>query len=136
MKKAQVSFEYLIIMGFVTFVIIGVLGVSFLYSAGIKDRLKVIQIENFGNKITTSAETVFHSGEPSKITISTYLPENVEKVEIIENNVVITFELSSGKSKVAFSSKVPIQGTISSYSGIKNLKIEAFADRAQISELS
>ncbi len=132
-RKAQVSFEYIVIMGFVTFVIIGILGVSLIYSNSIKDRIKIIQINNFGNKIVSSAESVFYSGEPSKITIKAYLPENVISIEILENTLFISFHLNSGLTKIGFSSEVQMVGSLTSSSGLKNIKIEAEDENVVIS---
>ncbi|MFA5174470.1 MAG: hypothetical protein WC438_04790 [Candidatus Pacearchaeota archaeon] len=134
-KKSQVSIEYIIIMGFVTIVIIGLLGIAFVYSGSIKDRLKMTQINNFGNKIISTAESVFYYGEPSKATISVYLPENVEQIEISENTLFITYQGSSGIDKIAFSSEVPIEGTLNSISGVKKIEIIAEESRATISQV-
>ncbi len=132
-QRAQVSFEYIVIMGFVTFIIIGILGVSFLYSNSIKDRIKMIQVNNFGNKVVSSAESVFYAGEPSKITIKGYLPEGVEEVDIQDDYIFISIQLSSGFTKISFSSEVPIQGSITNSPGVKNVEIEAQEDVVVIS---
>ena len=64
-KRAQSSMELLILMGFLTFVIVGIMGVGYFYSNTINDRIKSNEINNFAIKITSTAETVFYSGEPS-----------------------------------------------------------------------
>jgi len=131
-KKAQVSFEYIVIMGFVTIVIIMILGISLIYSSGIKDRIKMIQVNNFGNKIVSSAESVFYSGEPSKITIKTYLPENIETIVISNNNIIISLYLSTGFTKIAFQSEVPIEGIITPSYGLKNVEISSDENKINI----
>ncbi len=129
-KKAQVSIEYLIIVGFVVAVLIGILAIAFFYSGTIKDRIKMTQINNFANKIISTSESVFYAGEPSRATISAYLPENVKEIEIIENSLVLTFQASSGLNKVSFLSQVPISGAIDSNPGLK--KIRAVAEETQV----
>ena len=129
---AQISMEYIIILGFVMFVIIGILGVAFFYSGSIKDRVKVTQIGNFANKIVSSAESVYYYGEPSKATISVYLPDGVKDITITENSIFITTQLSSGLEKSAFSSKVPIEGDITTTSGIKNIVVNAVGNKTMI----
>lgn len=137
-KKAQSSMEFLILMGFLTFVIIGILTIGYFYSGTINDNIKSGQISNFANKIISTSETVFYAGEPSKATISVHLPENVEDIEIVDNNIVITYRLTSGENKVSFSSNVPIAENISaelsSGSGLKNLIIIANLTHAVISQ--
>ncbi|MFH1521741.1 MAG: hypothetical protein ABIF18_02165 [archaeon] len=128
-KKAQSSMEFLILIGFLTFVIIGILSIGYFYSGTINDRIKSNQVHSFANKIISTSETVFYAGEPSKATISAHLPENIQDIEIIDNTLVITYRLTTGENKISFPSNVPIvEGTgaeISSGSGLKNLIIIA-----------
>jgi len=136
-KKAQISFEYLIIMGFLTFVIIGILSVAFFYSNGIKDRIKVSQMNNFANKIISTSESVFYAGYPSKATINCYLPEGVKEVYIPPTNdtLIISIELSSGLTRTAFSSNVPISGSLTTNHGLKKIEIKAEEDKVVISQV-
>ena len=132
-KTAQVSMEYLIIVGFVTFVVICILGIALIYSGAIKDRIKMTQLNNFANKIISTSESVFYAGAPSKATISVYLPENVYEILISENSLIISIQTSTGKDKTAFSSSVPISGSIDTSSGLKKIKIEAEENNIVIS---
>lgn len=137
-KRAQSSMEFLILTGFLTFVIIGILGIGYFYSGTINDRIKSGQIASFANKITSTSETVFYAGEPSKATISAHLPEGVEEIEFINNTIIITYHLTSGENKIGFSSSVPISenpaSQISSNSGIKNIVIVANSTHSVISQ--
>ena len=111
-QKSQISFEYLIIMGFVTFVIIGILAVALFYSGSIKDRIKITQMANCANKIISSAESVFYAGNPSKATITCYLPEGIQKPIIIDEGdgkeLIFTLQTSTGKSTTSFASNVKL----------------------------
>ncbi|MCK5449918.1 hypothetical protein KAI32_03560 [Candidatus Pacearchaeota archaeon] len=137
-KKAQSSMEFLILISFLTFVIIGILGIGYFYSGTINDRIKSSQIDSFANKIISTSETVFYAGEPSKATISARLPDGIQDIEIIDNAVVITYYLTTGQNKISFSSNVPIAENpttnLSSSSGIKNLIIVANSTHAVISQ--
>ena len=137
-KTAQSSMEFLILMGFLTFVIIGILGIGYFYSGTINDRIKSTQISNFVNKIVSTSEIVFYSGEPSKATISVHLPEGISDIEIINDTIIITYHLMSGQNKVSFSSKVPIieipAKEITASSGLKILVITANQTHALIEE--
>ena len=137
-KTAQSSMEFLILMGFLTFVIIGILGIGYFYSGTINDRIKSTQISNFVNKVTSTSEIVFYSGEPSKATISVHLPEGISDVEIINDTIIVTYHLTSGQNKVSFSSDVPIieipTKEISIGSGLKILTITANQTHALIEE--
>ena len=133
-KKAQAGIEYMIIVGFVTFAIMSVLVLAMLYSGQIRDKVKVNQVESFATQLINSAESVFFAGEPSKTTISLYLPEDVTNITINSNQMVITITTSSGENVRAFESKVPIQGTITISEGIKRLTLEATENYLLISQ--
>ncbi len=137
-KRAQSSMELLILMGFLTFVIIPILGIGYFYSNTINDRIKSNQINNFATKIISTSETVFYAGEPSKSTISAHLPNSVQAIEIANNTIIITYSLATGENKAAFPSNVPIQEDpskiITTTSGIKNIQIVANQTHAIISQ--
>jgi len=132
--KAQISIEYLIVVGFVTFVIIGVLGIAIIYSGSVKDKIKFNQLTSFANKLISSSESVFYRGEPSKATISAYLPEGVESIEIYPNDILIKIRTSSGKNRISFSSDVSLSGEITSSPGLKKIIITAQENNVLISQ--
>lgn len=133
-KKSQVSVEYITIVGFVTFVLISLLLLAFSYSSLSKDQMKYIQTEVYAKKIISSAETVYYSGAPSKTTITSYVPEGISSIELIENHVVFTFATANGPVKNAYLSNVPITGNLSSSYGLKKIRLEAVSDYVRISE--
>lgn len=124
-KRGQIGFEYLVIMGFVTFVIVGILSSAFLYSGTIKDQIKINQIENCANKITSSSESIFYAGYPSRATTSCYMPDNILETEILEDTIFITIQTHQGQMKRGYTSNVPISGTISLNHGINKIQIIA-----------
>ncbi len=132
-QKAQVGVEYMIIVGFVTFAIMSILVLAMSYSGQVKDKVKLNQVESFANQLLNSAESVFFAGEPSKTTISLYLPDGVKEINITSSYIFISVLTSSGENKRIFKSKVPIQGTISTGEGIKKLTLEATNDYLLIS---
>ena len=137
-KRGQISFEYMIVIGFVTFVIVGILALAFVYSGGIKDSVKTTQIQNCMNKIISASETVYYSGYPSKSTIKCYLPDNVNDISIRGNALYINFQTSSGINSVSYPSEVPINstsvsGSLGKVQGLRKIKIEAFDGNATIS---
>ena len=137
-KKSQVSIEYLIIIGFVTFTIIGILAIAFFYSGAIKDKIKTVHIGNYANKIVSTSESVFYAGKPSKATITTYLPDGIKSIEISGNELVITFQTSSGTNKITYLSNVPLSqgaGALSTTQGLKKIEITAQSDWAEISQI-
>jgi len=138
--KSQISFEYLIIMGFITFVIIGILGIAIFYSGSIRDKIKVTQMANCANKIISTAESVFYAGKPSRATINCYLPEGIQSIEIDtdiithKSDLIFTLQTSTGKTVTDFTSNVELAGNIQATPGLKKIKLDAEEDNVKISQ--
>jgi len=132
-KRGQISMEYMIVAGFVIFIVLGILGVALFYSNSIKDGITIYNLNNFGQKVSSSAESVFYAGYPSQATITAYLPEGIQSLSIQENSIVAHINTSSGESIIAYSSEVPISGTLSATGGIKTIKLSAGTDQVTIS---
>lgn len=131
-KRGQISMEYLIVVSFVVFVVIVLVGVAVFYTSGARDRLKSNQLANFANKLVTSAESVYFAGEPSRVTITAHMPEGVTNLAIADNSFVFTFETSGGTNVIAYSSDAPLNAgiSISTNEGVKRLRIEASSDNS------
>ena len=125
MKNAQISTEYLIVVGFVTFLVFTIFSISIIYSNTVKDRIILDQSESFAKQLINSAESVFFAGEPSKATINLYLPQKVSSIEINGTDVIISVSTGSGENKRAYESAVPLQGEISVSEGTKRLTLTA-----------
>ena len=135
-KRGQISLEYLIVVAFVVFVVILLLGLAIFYTATAQDNVALNQLTNFANKIINSAETVYYAGEPSKLTITAYLPEGIKSSEIISNNLVFNITTSAGTSRIAFPSTVPIDpaSTFSISEGLKRLEVVATVSNVRITQ--
>ena len=134
MKRGQISTEYLIVIGFVTFLVLGILGVAFFYTSITNDQIRVSQVSNFANKIISSAESVFYAGEPSKLTLTGYLPIGITRFEIMGGEIVVSMSTSSGVSTMSFTSNVPLSGNISSIDGVKRVEVIAQQNEVLINE--
>jgi len=133
-NRGQISTEYLIVVAFISFSIISILVVSLFYLGIIQDKLKLNNLESFVNKIISSAESTFYSGQPSKITINAYLPSGIESIEILNKEIVFNVSTSSGLNIISFSSDVPLSGNLTNNEGLKIIKITAESDKVVILE--
>lgn len=134
MKRGQISTEYLIVVSFIVFVVLGILAVSFVYTSKIRDTIKFSQIERMSDRIISSAETIFYAGEPSKTKMTIYIPEGIQEIEITSNEIIFTIITSSGQNVISYNSNVPLEGSLSSAKGTKVISLEAQEDRVIISE--
>lgn len=135
-KRGQAGTEYLIIVAFVTFAVMAIIAIAVGVSNTTKDKLKVNQIESFMAQLINAAESVFFSGEPSKTTTSLYLPDGVTNITIYSDSILVKYLSYNGESVRVFSSRVPLNGTISSTEGTKRLLLQARADFVQITPVS
>lgn len=133
-KKGQISAEYLIVVGFITFLVLTILAAGLFYSSQISDRIKLNQMNNFANKVISSSESIFFAGEPSKATINAYLPSGVEALDIYDKEIVFNISTSSGITVISYPSNVPLSGLLSNSEGVKVIHITALSDKAVISE--
>jgi hypothetical protein len=134
-KRGQISVEYLIIVGFVIFLVISILGVSIYYAYSVRDSIKENQLSGFADKVISNAEAVSFAGEPSQVTITAFLPEGVQELCILEDGdrffLKIDIQTSSGLSVIAFPSDVDLSpvncagGGFSTSSGTKKFTITA-----------
>ncbi|MGV8142709.1 MAG: hypothetical protein ACP5NS_03685 [Candidatus Pacearchaeota archaeon] len=132
--RGQISFEYLIVVSFVVFIVLIILSLALFYVTSSRDQIKINQLVTFSNKIVSSAESVYYAGEPSKVTITVYLPEGVQSIQILENSLVFDILTSTGSTIIAFPSNVPLDPTldITFNEGLKRLTISADTNAVHI----
>lgn len=113
MRKAQVSIEYLIIIGFVTMISIPMLIIYYDYTTTSNSEIISKQVNNVAQKIVDSAEEVYYLGEPSQTTINAYIPENIEEATIeLKKEIVFKVRTKNGLINVIQSSAVNITGSL------------------------
>ena len=134
--KGQISIEYLVVLGFVTFLVISVLGLSLVYIDSVRDTIKFRQTEAYATKVVRAAESVYYAGQPSKVHVQAYVPVSVSKIEVLREGLLITVTASSGEAKTLFSSAVPLNsssGTLPASEGLKDIELSASADSVVVS---
>lgn len=133
LKKGQISAEYMIIIAFVMFIVVTTLGVAVFYGAEIRDAIRFSQLERFAHQTIDAAESVQYGGEPSRATVTAYLPDGVKGIEISDRDIIFNVTTQHGEARLAYSSAVALQGVISPSSGVKRLVIVAGSDAVDIS---
>lgn len=134
MERGQISIEYVIIVGFVSLVLIGIIGLAFFYTGAIADRLVLNQVAEFSEKVISSSERVFYAGEPSRATIVASLPEGVQDITVVDYDLVFNITTSNGEVIIAYTSDVLLEGNLSSNSGAKEILLIASDDMVTLVE--
>lgn len=130
-RNGQISIEYLIILGFVTFLVMSVLALSVVYMDSVRDTIKFRQVETYATKIVSAAESVYYAGQPSKVSVQAYVPASVSAIEVLREGLLISVAASSGEAKMLFSSRVPLNassGTLPVSEGLKSIELTATSD--------
>ena len=126
--KAQLSMEYMTIMGFVILITIPLTLIYYHYSNSTADEISMNQLMQITRKIADSADSVYYLGKPSEITVKIFMPHGVQSVNITHNEISFTIMTVSGLSDIVASTNVNVSGTIPISRGIHfiNLKAEDY----------
>jgi len=133
MGKAQVSMEYLIIVGFVAAITIPLILIFSTHSTEMNENIISNQADHIASKIVDTAESVYYLGESSKITFRVQMPRKIHSITIGNNEVVIAIKKINGIDEVVKYSPIPINGSISSTAGIRNIVVESRGDYVWVS---
>lgn len=140
--RAQLSTEYIIIVGFISFAVLGILAIAYYYSGSTQDKIVDTQIESLGEKITRSAESVFYSGAPSQATIFVYVPDSINSISVGSDGkeLIINSNSHSGVNIRSFTSIVALEIDSSTRNnpgfvtkGTKKLRLVAESNKVVIS---
>jgi len=124
-KNAQVGMEYLMIVGFVTFILTIALVTSQFYSDYFKEQITVNQVDRIGKELIDTAEEVYFFGEPTRLTIRAYMPDDVSEIIISDKLIAFTIQGGGNLFNITHYSQVSLQGNISSGQGLKDIKVAA-----------
>ena len=137
--KAQTAIEYLMIIALTLGLIVPTAYLFFRFSSESNVQIVDAQITQIGRSIIDTAQSVYFSGEVSKIKLEINMPKNVNDVYILADRELV-FEINSeisatGETEAVFFSSVNIpltegSGDLSSVagSGLIRIRIQAIDD--------
>jgi len=142
--RAQSALEYLMIIAITLAIIVPTTYLFFSYSSESNVEIIYSQINQIGRSMIEVAETVYYSGESSKVILTLNMPENVRGINIIRNRELV-FNITSvvGETEVVFFSAVNISSlscptlnlcSLSDISGVglKKIKFQSIANGNQV----
>ena len=135
--KSQSALEYLMIIALTLGIIVPTTYIFFRYSTESNTKILDSQISQIGRSMIDTAETVYFSGQNSKIVLQLNMPESVNAINIIENReLVFNITTDIGENEAVFFSSVNItsstcQGPICSLAeisgfGIQKIKFQSY----------
>ncbi|MEK6808224.1 MAG: hypothetical protein AABY14_00890 [Nanoarchaeota archaeon] len=133
MIKAQVSTEYLIIVGFVMGITIPLLIVYFTFTEGITNELNYGQLDKVVKSMVDSADIVYFLGVPSQTTIKVYIPINVKEIILKDKSIIYRIKTRAGTSDIVYVSSANLTGALPINSGTYLITVKATSDKVAFS---
>ena len=123
--RGQAAFEYLVLFS----IALLLLGILVWYSQNVtesnREEIIVANAINAVNKIVEASNIVYTQGKPSQLTLDVYIPERVTSIEFNNNIIIMRVGIGSATSDIIATSKAPLQGNLSSDSGVRKIKVIA-----------
>ncbi len=111
--KAQISTEYLIIVGIAIVAILPAGYFFYNYSSTSNDQTIRGQVETIGNEILVNSESVYGLAEGSLVSLDIKYPDTMKDIYILDHKeLIITYELSTGVTESVFFSDIDLTGNI------------------------
>ena len=133
-KEAQVSVEYMLIIGFVTVITVPLVLIYYSFTQESADEINSAQIKQVARNIVDAAESVYYFGEPSQTTLKVNIPDNVVLANLSAGyEVVFKIRTSSGRSDIVENSPVNITGSLPTAKGLYTITVEAKSDHVEVS---
>ena len=132
-NKAQISLEYLIIIGLSFAVLIPTGYFFYSYSQSSSEETVRLQISQLGSEMVNNAESIYGLADGSLLTLDLKYPSNVRNIYILNSKeLIINYELSSGVNDAVFFSRIPLSGAYYLNGSLCNLPCEnsTFSDTA------
>ena len=111
-SRAQISFEYLIIVGLAILIIVPALFFFLSFTSGGEDAVTHSRVGEIGTEMIRSTNDVYALGRHSWLTLDLILPEEIESISMYSgddsNEYVITYLTSHGSSSAVFYSSTPL----------------------------
>lgn len=109
--KAQISTEYLIIVGIAIAAILPAGYFFYTYSSTSNDQTIRGQVETIGNEILVNSESVYGLAEGSLVSLDIKYPETIIDIYILDyKELIIIYELSTGVTESVFFSDIDLSG--------------------------
>src|SRR3989338_11104260 len=123
--KAQVSVEYLFIMGFAVLMTIPLLLIYHTYSTESGESVAQNQALQIARKIVDASESVYYLGKPSQTTLKLNFPDNIKAAKMENYEVIFNLSTTHGIAEIVQVSAVNISGNLPTSRGIHIITIKA-----------
>ena len=132
--NAQVSVEYMMLIGFTTIITIPLIIIYQSFIQESNENISSTQINQVARNIVDSAESVYYLGEPSQTTLKVNMPANVALANLSSSQeIVFKIRTSLGMSDIVQKSAVNISGSLPIKEGAYTITIKAKSNYVEVS---
>ena len=133
-KEAQISVEYMFLIGFVTVIAIPLIVIYHSFTQQSGEEITSSQINQVAKNIVDTAESVYYLGEPSQTSLKVNIPDNVVLADLSAGyEIVFKVRTNSGRSDIVQNSAVNITGSLPTAKGIYTITVKAKSDHVEVS---
>ncbi len=132
-KEAQLSVEYMVIIGFVTVITIPLEVIYHSFTQQSSEEINSAQILQIAKKVVDASESVYYLGEPSQTILAVNIPGNIILANLSGNEVVFKMKTRSGRADIVQSSSVNITGSLPINEGAYTVTIKAISNHVEVS---
>ena len=112
-KEAQISVEYMMLIGFATVITIPLIIIYYTFTQESSDEINSVQILQIAKKIVDAAESVYYLGEPSQSSLRVNIPGNVVSANLSTGKeIVFKIKTKAGEVDIVQSTSVNITGSL------------------------
>ncbi len=133
--KAQVAFEYIVIVGMVLLFLIPL----WAYISGVhtstSNHIFISYAQSAASRLASHADLVYSQGPPAKIRSTVYMPPRVSSAELINKTVLISLSIAGTTTDVTAVSTATMVGTLPTTEGNYQVSVEAVGNYVNITVL-
>ena len=128
-KDAQISVEYLVIIGFVTVITIPLIIIYYTFTQQSNEEITSSQISQIAKKIVDAAESVYYIGEPSQTALRINMPDNVILANLSSGKeIVFKIRSGTGEADIVQTALINISGELPTNKGTYIITVKAMSD--------
>lgn len=116
MRRAQVSYEYLMIVAIAMLLVIPTLMLFYMYTQRSNDQVAAERLTAIGHEMVKQAQTVYLIGKDTRTRIEFSLPGRVESISLVGGtsdvngtDIRFTFTTGSGSNELLFFTQIPLK---------------------------
>ncbi len=129
---AQVSVEFLFVVGFAFLMTIPLIIIFYQQSENLDREITASQVDKVASEIRDAADEVYYLGEPSKKTITVYVPESVRFITLDNDKIIFNVSSASGEYQVVKWCAANLIGSIKQHKGIHVVRVQAMTNYVNI----